>query len=104
MSMLAVPGGPPRAAGIASGATLPHRAPHGTIRVHRLTRQRKDPRCRPNSSTRPPAAQAAIAPPVRKVTSAEGGYVIIGKRLSTADRAQVPGIGDGEDAVWVPTT
>ena len=41
-------------------------------------------------------------PAVRKVTSAEGGYVIIGKRLSPADRAAIPGIGDGEDALWVP--
>ena len=28
--------------------------------------------------------------------------MIIGKRLSPADRAGIPGIGDGEDAVWVP--
>ena len=41
-------------------------------------------------------------PALRKVTSAEGGYVIVGKRLSPADRAQIPGIGDGEDALWVP--
>ncbi len=41
-------------------------------------------------------------PARRKVTSAEGGYVIIGKRLSPADRAGIPGVGDGEDAVWVP--
>ena len=41
-------------------------------------------------------------PAVRKVTSAEGGYVIVGKMLSAADRAQIPGIGDGEDALWVP--
>lgn len=41
-------------------------------------------------------------PARRKVTSAEGGYVIIGKLLNAADRSQIPGIGDGEDAVWVP--
>ena len=41
-------------------------------------------------------------PAVRKVTSAEGGYIIVGRRLSAADRAQIPGVGDGEDALWVP--
>ncbi len=41
-------------------------------------------------------------PARRKVTSAEGGYVIIGKRLSPADRAQIPGVGADEDAIWVP--
>jgi hypothetical protein len=41
-------------------------------------------------------------PALRKVTSAEGGYVIIGRRVSAADRAGIPGIGDGEDALWVP--
>lgn len=49
-----------------------------------------------------PGCAGGDCPARRKVTSAEGGYVIIGKRLSMADRAQVPGIGDGEDAVWVP--
>lgn len=41
-------------------------------------------------------------PARRKVTSAEGGYVIVGKRLSPAERAAIPGVGDGEAAVWVP--
>ena len=41
-------------------------------------------------------------PAVRKVTSAEGGYVIIGKLLNASDRSRIPGIGDDEDAVWVP--
>ena len=41
-------------------------------------------------------------PALRRVTSAEGGYVVIGKRLSPADRAQIPGIGDSDDAVWIP--
>jgi hypothetical protein len=41
-------------------------------------------------------------PALRKVTTAGGGYVIVGKRLSPADRAQIPGIGDGEDVLWVP--
>lgn len=46
--------------------------------------------------------QANDCPARRKVTSAEGGYVIIGKRLSPADRALIPGIGPDEDALWVP--
>lgn len=41
-------------------------------------------------------------PALRKVTSPEGGYVVIGTRLSPADRAQIPGIGEGEEALWVP--
>jgi hypothetical protein len=49
-----------------------------------------------------PSCVGGDCPARRKVTSPEGGYVIIGKRLSPADRAQIPGIGDGEDAVWVP--
>jgi len=48
------------------------------------------------------SCQGNDCPALRKVTSAEGGYVIIGKRLSPADRAAIPGIGDGEDALWVP--
>ena len=41
-------------------------------------------------------------PALRQVTTDRGGYVVIGRRLTPAERAQVPGIGDGEDAVWVP--
>lgn len=41
-------------------------------------------------------------PAIRTVTSPGGGYVVIGKKLNPADRAAIPGIGDGEDAVWVP--
>lgn len=49
-----------------------------------------------------PSCAGNDCPAVRKVTSAEGGYVIIGKRLSPVDRAGIPGVGDGEDALWVP--
>ena len=49
-----------------------------------------------------PSCAGNDCPAVRKVTSAEGGYVIIGKRLSPVDRADIPGVGDGEDALWVP--
>jgi hypothetical protein len=41
-------------------------------------------------------------PARRKVTSPEGGYVIIGRRLLPDERAEIPGIGIGEEAVWVP--
>lgn len=37
-----------------------------------------------------------------KVTSAEGGYVIQGKRLDAATRAQLRDLASDEDAVWVP--
>ena len=37
-----------------------------------------------------PGCAGGDCPARRKVTSAEGGYVIIGKRLSPADRAQDP--------------
>ena len=37
-----------------------------------------------------------------RVTSAEGGYVIQGKRLDEATRAQLRDLGHEEDAVWVP--
>ena len=37
-----------------------------------------------------------------KVTSAEGGYVIVGKRLDAATRAKVRNVSGDEDALWVP--
>jgi hypothetical protein len=37
-----------------------------------------------------------------RVTSAEGGYVIQGKKLSGETRAQLRQLGLDEDAVWVP--
>lgn len=37
-----------------------------------------------------------------EVTSAEGGYVIQGKRLSDETRAQLRDLGADEDGVWVP--
>lgn len=37
-----------------------------------------------------------------KVTSAEGGYVIQGRKLSDADRAKLRDLGADEDGVWVP--
>ncbi len=37
-----------------------------------------------------------------RVTSAEGGYVIQGKRLDAATRAQLRDLGHDEEAVWVP--
>src|SRR5207247_4588194 len=37
-----------------------------------------------------------------KVTSAEGGYVIQGKRLSAEPRTQLRDLAPDEDAVWVP--
>jgi hypothetical protein len=37
-----------------------------------------------------------------RVTSTEGGYVIQGKRLDEATRAQLRDLGADEDAVWVP--
>jgi hypothetical protein len=37
-----------------------------------------------------------------RVTSTEGGYVIQGKRLDEATRAQLRDLGSDEDAVWVP--
>ena len=49
-----------------------------------------------------PSCAGGDCPARRKVTSAEGGYVIIGKLLNAADRSRIPGIGDDEDAVWVP--
>lgn len=49
-----------------------------------------------------PGCVGGDCPARRKVTSAEGGYLIVGKRLSPADRAQVPGVGQDEDVIWVP--
>jgi hypothetical protein len=37
-----------------------------------------------------------------EVTSAEGGYVIQGKRIDPATRAQLRDLGGDEDGVWVP--
>lgn len=37
-----------------------------------------------------------------KVTEAPGGYVIQGKLLDDATRAQLRDLGADEDAVWVP--
>jgi hypothetical protein len=37
-----------------------------------------------------------------KVTSAQGGYVIQGKRLDAATRDRLRDLGDDEDGVWVP--
>jgi len=37
-----------------------------------------------------------------RVTSGEGGYVIQGKKLDAATRAQLSDLGVDEDAVWVP--
>jgi hypothetical protein len=40
-------------------------------------------------------------PAIYRVTSEEGGYVVQGKRLGGASRAQPPGLGPGEAWVWV---
>jgi hypothetical protein len=37
-----------------------------------------------------------------KVTSAEGGYVIVGKRIPPEVRPQLRDVAADEDAVWVP--
>ena len=37
-----------------------------------------------------------------RVTSAEGGYVIQGKRLDERTRAQLRNLGQDETGVWVP--
>jgi hypothetical protein len=37
-----------------------------------------------------------------RVTSAEGGYIIQGKRVDDATRAQLRDLATDEDAVWVP--
>ena len=37
-----------------------------------------------------------------KVTSAEGGYVIQGKRIPPEVHAQLRDLGPDEDALWVP--
>ena len=37
-----------------------------------------------------------------KVTEAPGGFVIQGKRIDEATRAQLRDLGADEDAVWVP--
>lgn len=37
-----------------------------------------------------------------RVTGAPGGTVYVGKKLDDETRAQVGGIGDDEEAVWVP--
>jgi hypothetical protein len=36
------------------------------------------------------------------VTEGPAGYVIVGKPVDAAIRAQIPEVGDGEAAVWVP--
>ena len=48
------------------------------------------------------SCQGNDCPALRRVTSGEGGYVVIGRVLTPAQRAAIPGIGDGEDALWVP--
>ena len=37
-----------------------------------------------------------------EVTSAEGGYVVQGKRLGLRDRRKLRDLGRDETAVWVP--
>lgn len=37
-----------------------------------------------------------------RVIGAPGGKVFVGKKLDAETRAQVGGIGEDEDAVWVP--
>jgi hypothetical protein len=37
-----------------------------------------------------------------KVTEAPGGYIIQGKKVDAATRAQLRDLGADEDAVWVP--
>jgi hypothetical protein len=37
-----------------------------------------------------------------KVTSSEGGYVIVGKRVPPEVRPQLRDVGPDEDALWVP--
>jgi hypothetical protein len=37
-----------------------------------------------------------------KVTGVPGGYIIQGKRVDAATRAQLRDLGADEDAVWVP--
>jgi hypothetical protein len=41
-------------------------------------------------------------PAMYEVTSAEGGYVVQGKRLSKKDRRKLRDLGHTETAVWVP--
>jgi len=41
-------------------------------------------------------------PAMYEVTSAEGGYVVQGKRLGLRDRRKLRDLGRDETAVWVP--
>ena len=41
-------------------------------------------------------------PAMYEVTSAEGGYVVQGKRLGLRDRRKLRDLGRSETAVWVP--
>ena len=41
-------------------------------------------------------------PALYRVIGTPGGKVLVGKRLDAETRAQIQGIGDDEDAVWVP--
>jgi hypothetical protein len=41
-------------------------------------------------------------PAMYEVTSAEGGYVVQGKRLGLRDRRKLRDLGHDETAVWVP--
>jgi hypothetical protein len=41
-------------------------------------------------------------PAMYEVTSAEGGYVVQGKRLGLRDRRKLRDLGHSETAVWVP--
>lgn len=37
-----------------------------------------------------------------RVVSAEGGYVIVGKKIDAQTRAQIGPIAEDEDLLWVP--
>lgn len=41
-------------------------------------------------------------PSLSRVTEGPAGYVIVGKPVDNATRAQIPEVGQNELAVWVP--
>ena len=41
-------------------------------------------------------------PSLNRVTEGPAGYVIVGKPVDAATRAQIPEVGTDEVAVWVP--
>ena len=41
-------------------------------------------------------------PSLNRVTEGRAGYVVVGIPVDAQTRAQIPEVGDGEVAVWVP--